>query len=234
MGEGNLVFFKGTMDGIVVILDEKAPFKEVVRHFTEKLNESKAFFKGTNVGIRFKGRILSVDEQEELINLLRKQDIINISFVHPFENEPIAYDENMLWVKNEIESMNGSLTHFHYGMIRSGMEIEYPGNVIIFGDINPGGVIKAGGHVIVFGMVKGKIHAGLDANFKNPFIVSCGMAPIQIGLRNVIAPCPQDEKSSSSDLQIAYLVDEQIFIDVLDTKSINQMLLANDTQGVLK
>ncbi len=232
MGEGNLVVFKGTIDGIVVILDEKAPFELVINRFKEKLNESKTFFKGSKICVRFKGRILSSDEQNELINILKEQDIINISFVHPFENEPIPYDERMLWVKNELDTMNGSLTHFHYGIIRSGVEIEYAGNVIIFGDINPGGVIKAGGNVIVFGIVKGKIHAGLDANFKNPFIISKGMMPIQIGIQNVIAPCPKDEKSASENLEIAYLMNEQVYIDVLDARSINHMLSTNDNQGV--
>ena len=228
MGEGNLVVFKGTVDGIIVILDEKAAFEDVISHFKQKLNQSKAFFKGSKVGIRFKGRLLSPDEQEVLIDILRKQDIINISFVHPFENEPIPYDEKMLWVKKELDTMNGSLTHFYYGIVRSGMEIEYPGNVVVFGDINPGGVVKAGGNVIIFGIVKGKIHAGLDANFKNPFIISKGMIPIQIGIKNVIAPCPKDEKNISEEMQIAYLVNEQIYIDVLDTKSINHMLSTND------
>ena len=232
MGEGNFVVFKGTVDGIVVILDEKASFDEVVNRFKEKLNESKTFFKGSKVCVRFKGRILSMDEQNELIDILRKQDIINISFVHPFENEPIPYDERMLWVKNELDTMNGSVTHFHYGIVRSGMQIEYPGNIIVFGDINPGGVIKAGGNVIIFGSVKGKIHAGLDANFKHPFIIGKGLMPIQIGIQNVIAPCPKDEKNTSDDLEIAYLVNEQVYVDVLDTESINHMLSANDKQGV--
>ena len=137
----------------------------------------------------------------------------------------------MLWVKNELESLHGSLTHFYYGIIRSGMEIEYPGNVIVFGDVNPGGSIKAGGNVIVLGMVKGKVHAGLDAHFKHPFIICKGMTPIQIGIKNVIAPCPKDEKSLSPELQIAYLLDEKIYIDVLDSSSINHMLRANENQG---
>ena len=214
MGEGNLVVFKGTVDGIVVILDEKASFEEVISYFKQKLNESKTFFKGSKVGIRFKGRLLSAQEQEELIDILKKQNIINVSFVHPFENEPILYDEKMLWVKNELDTMNGSLTHFYYGIIRSGMEIEYPGNVIVFGDI------------------KGKVHSGLDANFKKPFIISRGMAPIQIGIKNVIAPCPKEEKGISEELQIAYLIDEQVYVDVLDTKSISHMLSTNDKQGV--
>ncbi len=231
MGEGNLVVFKGNVDGITVILDEKAPFEDVISRFKQKLSESKSFFKGSEIGIRFKGRILSQGEQDELMDLLKHQNIINISFVHQFDNEPAVYDKEMLWVKRELETLNGSLTHVHFGIVRSGTEIEYPGNVIVFGDINPGGVIKASGHVIVFGIIKGKIHAGLDGRFRNPFIISKGMAPIQLGIRNVIAPCPEQEKSEAETLQIAYLLEEQIYIDVLDNKSINHMLSKDDRRG---
>lgn len=236
MGEGNLVVFKGTADGITVMLDEKADFEEVIGHFKQKLDESKAFFKGSKVNIRFKGRQLDKEQQDELMKLLAHQNVINISFVHQFDNETPTYDEEMLWIKKELDTMNGSMTHFHYGIIRSGTLIDYPGNVIVFGDVNPGGVITAGGNVMIFGTLKGKVHAGLDGRFKTPFVISKDMQPIQIGLRNVIAQCPQqDFKSGGANndlLQIAYLLNEQIFIDLLDAKSINQMLSANDNQGV--
>ena len=238
MGEGNLVVFKGTADGITVMLDEKADFEEVIGHFKQKLDESKAFFKGSKVNIRFKGRKLTKIQQDELMTLLAHQNVINISFVHQFENEMPTYDQEMLWIKNELETMNGSMTRFHYGIIRSGTQIDYPGNVIVFGDINPGGVITAGGNVIIFGTLKGKVHAGLDGRFQTPFVICRDMQAIQIGVRNVIAQCPQqdikDTKSNKSNdlFQIAYLLDEQIYIDLLDAKSINHMLSAKDKQGV--
>ena len=75
MGEGNLVVFKGNVDGITVILDEKAPFEDVISRFKQKLSESKSFFKGSEIGIRFKGRILSQGEQDELMDLLKHQNI---------------------------------------------------------------------------------------------------------------------------------------------------------------
>lgn len=228
MKEGNLVVFKGTADGIVIFLDDMARFEEVVDCFKHKLDASKSFFKGSKVNIRFKGRRLSVEEQDIFIKLLKKQNIIDVSFIHPFENEVGDHkvkviDEKMLWVKNELDTMNASLTHFHYGMVRSGMEISYPGNIVIFGDINPGGTIKAGGNVIVFGTIKGQIHAGLDKQFRQPFIMGKGMIPIQIRLRHVVAPCPREEEKASEELQIAYLVNEQIYVDILDSKSINHM-----------
>lgn len=235
MGEGNIVVFKGTADGITVMLDEKADFEEVIAHFKQKLDESKAFFKGSKVNIRFKGRQLNKMQQDELMNLLAHQNVINISFVHQFENEVPTYDKEMLWIKKELETLNGSMTHFHYGIIRSGMHVDYPGNVIVLGDVNPGGVVTAGGHVMILGMLKGKVHAGLDGRVKAPFVITREMQPIQIGIRNVIAQCPQGDSKiyeSGETLQIAYLLNEQIYIDLLDAKSINHMLSANDDQGV--
>lgn len=141
----------------------------------------------------------------------------------------------MLWIKKELETLNGSMTHFHYGIIRSGMHVDYPGNVIVLGDVNPGGVVTAGGHVMILGMLKGKVHAGLDGRVKAPFVITREMQPIQIGIRNVIAQCPQGDSKiyeSGETLQIAYLLNEQIYIDLLDAKSINHMLSANDDQGV--
>lgn len=227
MAEENLVVFKGTADGITVLLNDKADFEAVMDHFKQKLENSKAFFQGSKVNIRFKGRHLNKNQQDELMHLLSNQNIVNISFVHQFENEPVIYDKEMLWIKNEIETLNGSMTHFHYGMIRSGIQVDYPGNVIVLGDINPGGVVTAGGHVVVLGSLKGKVHAGLNARIPVPFIISNNMQPIQLGLRNVIAQCQNwdmgiDKKENI--LQIAYLLNEQIYVDLLDAKSVNQMM----------
>ena len=67
MREENLVVFKGTVDGIIVFIDPKADFETVLQHFKMKLEESKKFFKGTKVSVRFKGSILSEIEQEKLL-----------------------------------------------------------------------------------------------------------------------------------------------------------------------
>ena len=144
MGEGNLVVFKGTADGITVVLDSNAAFNKIVSHFKEKLEESKQFFRGSKVSIRFKGRSLTKEQQEELMELLAHQNILNISFVHQFEGEEVHYDKDLIWVKEQLETQKGSLTHFHYGIVRSGNHIDYKGNVIVLGDVNPGGLIKIG------------------------------------------------------------------------------------------
>ena len=228
MGEENLVVFKGTADGIVVLLDHEADFEKILQRFKEKLEYSKAFFKGSRVSIRFKGRALAREQQDRLLVLLTNQNIINISFLHEFEQETKKDEDNsLLWLKEQIDSQYASLTHFHYGIVRSGHHIDYQGNVVVLGDVNPGGLVTAGGNVIILGALKGKVHAGIDKTFKQPFVVASLMAPIQIGIGNIIAQSPNKEavySMSNNVPQIAYLNEDQIYMDQIDVKTLNHML----------
>jgi len=227
MGEENLVVFKGTAEGIVIILDNDADFEEVLNHFKEKLEDSKTFFKGSRVSIQFRGRALTRQQQDMLRMVLANQNIINILSAHEFEElDKKEEDNHLLWIKEQLDNDYASLTHFHYGVIRSGHHVDYQGNIVVLGDVNPGGLVTAGGHVIVIGSIKGKVHAGMDAECSKPFIVACTMDPIQIGIRNIIAQSPNHE-SSDRDLnipQIAYLHDNQIYVDQIDVKTLNHML----------
>ena len=57
-------------------------------------------------------------------------------------------------------------TKFVRKTIRSGQSINYPGNIVIVGDVNPGAEIYAAGNIIVLGTLKGVVHAGTNGNEK--------------------------------------------------------------------
>ena len=57
-------------------------------------------------------------------------------------------------------------TKFLRKTIRSGQSINYPGNIVIIGDVNPGAEIYAAGNIIVFGNLRGVVHAGTNGNDK--------------------------------------------------------------------
>jgi septum site-determining protein MinC len=46
--------------------------------------------------------------------------------------------------------------------LRSGQRIEFPGHVVVFGDVNHGAEVCAGGDIVVLGHVRGIVHAGCD------------------------------------------------------------------------
>ncbi|MEG0086434.1 MAG: septum site-determining protein MinC [Niameybacter sp.] len=224
----NLVVFKGSVDGITVMLDETAPFEALIDNFVEKLENSKKFFSGAKVNMRFKGRKLSKEQQDELMCLLTHQNILNVAFIHDFEQTASAKSEDEIRsILEDMDKPNVSLTRYHYGIVRSGQHIDFRGSVVIIGDINPGGVITAGGSIIVMGTLNGKGHAGLDEHFKNPFILATNMHPMQIGIRHVIAQSPEGEVVNRNKVQmphIAYVNNDQIYVEEIDFKTLNHMI----------
>lgn len=48
--------------------------------------------------------------------------------------------------------------------LRSGQKAVYPGNIVLWGDLNPGAELEAEGDILVLGTVRGRIHAGCAGN----------------------------------------------------------------------
>ncbi len=84
-------------------------------------------------------------------------------------------------------------TKFLFENMRSGAEVEYDGNVVIFGDVNPGAKIVAKGSIIVMGSFRGMAHAG-KKNEEECFIAALKLLPLQIRIHDVFAVPPQDAK----------------------------------------
>lgn len=46
-------------------------------------------------------------------------------------------------------------------IVRSGQVLETEGDLLLIGDVNPGGMVKAGGNIFILGSLRGIAHAGL-------------------------------------------------------------------------
>lgn len=104
--------------------------------------------------------------------------------------------------------------------VRAGFRGEYPGSVIVLGDVNPGAEIVASGDVIVVGALRGVAHAGQGGNAE-AIVWARPIASAQIRIGDAVARAP--EGSSLSNMrrtegppvaEIARLHDGQIVIDV--------------------
>ncbi|MEM1427690.1 MAG: septum site-determining protein MinC, partial [Cyanobacteria bacterium P01_H01_bin.130] len=78
-----------------------------------------------------------------------------------------------------------------YRSVRSGVEINYPGSVIVRGDINPGGAVIAGGDIIVWGRLRGIAHAGANGNYQAT-IRALRLEATQIRIASRAARVPAD------------------------------------------
>ena len=64
----------------------------------------------------------------------------------------------------EVEPLKGVESLLIKTPCRSGELINYPGNVIVMADVNPGAQIYAGGDIMVYGRLRGFCHAGSPNN----------------------------------------------------------------------
>lgn len=105
----------------------------------------------------------------------------------------ITNSESVEAPKEENKEDNNLKTKFVFENMRSGSELEYDGNIIIFGDVNPGAKIIARGNIIVMGSFRGMAHAGKKSD-EPCFIAALKLLPLQIRIQDVFAVPPQDAK----------------------------------------
>lgn len=96
--------------------------------------------------------------------------------------------------------------------IRSGQRIFYPGNVVVMGDVNPGGEVVAGGHVIVMGALKGMVHAGAEGD-ESAVVIAFDLQPTQLRIAGYIARPPDREDKPLRKPEIARIQDGVVVIE---------------------
>jgi septum site-determining protein MinC len=70
--------------------------------------------------------------------------------------------------------------------VRSGVRLEAPGNVVIIGDVNPGGEVVAGGSILIWGRLRGVAHAGAEGDV-SARIYALDMRPQQVRIADAAA-----------------------------------------------
>jgi septum site-determining protein MinC len=96
--------------------------------------------------------------------------------------------------------------------IRAGQRVEYNGDVIIIGDVNPGAEVIAAGNIIVMGALKGVAWAGYLGD-KNAVIYASKMQPQQLRIANIFAIVEEEELLDQPDRpEMAKIQDDEIVI----------------------
>jgi septum site-determining protein MinC len=93
--------------------------------------------------------------------------------------------------------------------VRSGVEIRYPGAVVVCGDINPGGAVVADGDILVWGRLRGVAHAGANGNTE-ACIMALQLEATQVRVADRLARVPVAEGPPLPE--VAYIGDQGIRI----------------------
>jgi len=221
MGEGSVIF-KATSDGLVLVMREEDDFESVVKMVEKKLDSAGRFFKGASISVRYRGKTLEKHQEEALWELMKERTGADIKCFEKdtsgsmasHEGKPEAPPKRMVMKKfMKFEGLDEGITKFHKGTVRSGQLISFDGNLVVLGDVNPGGKLEASGNVVVMGSLRGTVHAGADGN-RDAIVVAYNLQPMQLRIADVIARSPDEKGDEGMTVpEMAYIKDDRVYIE---------------------
>jgi septum site-determining protein MinC len=214
------VEIKGFGNDIHIILSSEAPFSDIESELIDKLEKSKNFLAGTEIVLDPKDRVFSSDEMDRLQAILSSKFHLKIAAVHTDPKEtieaPKQTDEEIKTPGQEVELVDEETkTTIIRQTIRSGQKVSYPGNVVIIGDVNPGGEVEAAGDIIIMGKLRGVAHAGINGDDSSE-IIALELAPLQLRIANIIRRSPDSSSEPEHVPEVAKIKDGNIVIENLD------------------
>jgi len=192
----DVITFKGTREGLSVYCDEQASWEEIEKALHERLQGKEGeFFKGAGVILDAGKRKLSPEQVSSLWQIFQEKRLtikgIKTGAATSFGKIPPAEQRSPAEAAG-METVSWLPTLTVTKNIRSGQDITFAGNVIVFGDVKPGSQITAAGFVLVLGTLNGTVHAGAEGDEK-AWVGALRLQPNQLRIASRITRAPEEE-----------------------------------------
>lgn len=197
---------RGNKEGINAIIDiEKfATFDEVIEALVNTLSIGKGFYRNSIVKLTADFKHVTDSEIAKLKDeLFAKIHIRDCVFEDINKNKG---EDNKVF-----NGIYEGKTKFIKKTVRGGQLINYPGNIVIIGDINSGAEVIAGGNIIVLGSIKGQVKAGIGGN-KKSIIAAFSLEPEVLQITDILTISPDDDVKPSYP-EVAKIKDGAIVVE---------------------
>jgi septum site-determining protein MinC len=220
MNEGSVIF-KGSLDCLTIIMKEEVDFGSIIKQIEEKIASSGKFFKGAKLSIKYRGKELTSDQEEKVLELLKNKSGATINSFEKDTEEPVRVEAQIppkqptkIRMSNFFfKGLEEGITKFHRGTVRSGQLVKFDGNLVVIGDVNPGGELAATGNIVVMGSLRGIVHAGANGN-KEAMVVALNLQPTQLRIADVITRAPDDSGVVGQFIpELAYVKKDMVIIE---------------------
>ncbi|HEX5563740.1 MAG TPA: septum site-determining protein MinC [Sporosarcina sp.] len=153
MTKQHYVTIKGTKDGLVLRLDDKCAYSDMIAELRNKVSENS--LEGlAEVKVHTGNRFCNEEELKEIMNVVHESPHLRVSKI---QSEVISIEEcNRRVLENQSET--------YIGIVRSGQVVKADGDLVVIGDVNPNGRVVAAGSIYILGRLKGIAHAGATGN----------------------------------------------------------------------
>lgn len=148
-----------TTNEIILNVNVIAEISEILEELETKIPKLRDFYQSSKIPMRVTGRLFTDSEIEKVKRLIHNEIQVDIKF------DDVSDLLGLHAIKRTFEAdIDISETKFVQNSLRSGQKEEYPGSIVICGDVNAGAEIIAGGNIMILGALRGVAHAGANGN----------------------------------------------------------------------
>ncbi|MCA0755272.1 septum site-determining protein MinC [Paenibacillus sp. N4] len=196
---------KGVKEGLVFLLDDKCEFSALLDELQYKLEKThQQLLTGPLVHVQVKlgSRQVTDEDKDRIKNVIRAQGNLMVQSVESDVQQQQTQQDN----KPDMKVLTS--------IIRSGQTYEHDGDILLVGDLNPGGTLLCTGDIYVLGALRGVAHAGTGGR-SDVIIAASLMRPTQLRIADVISRPPEEWMTGDSAMEFAFLSDGRMQIDKL-------------------
>lgn len=222
----NSVIIKSNKYGLIVILDDKMPFQELLLDVADKFRESANFFKNAKMAVTFRGRILNRAQEKELV-----ETIVNHCGIHILcivDEDALAQEHYRRIMDSALEESAKDDGFFYRGTLRTGQVLESETSIVILGDVSPGASVVSKGNIVILGSCRGTAYAGATGN-RSCFVAALVFKPMQIRIADKAVRSAITKHADSAEYKmepkIAYIKDEHIYVKSITQEALGELSL---------
>ncbi len=221
----NAVILKSNPYGLILSLDPDLPFEELLQAVGEKFAASAGFFKNAKLALTFRGRKLTKEQEDLLIDEIVRNSKIQVVCI--VDEEKQSEELYRRAVESALEKKKEEDGHFYRGTLRSGQVLETETSVVIIGDVNPGAQVVSKGNIVVLGCCMGNLYAGAGGD-RSCFAAALTMKPMQVRIADKIARSAIVKKKDSGDYpldpKIVYIKEDHLQIKPITSENLCEYL----------
>ena len=218
------VIIKSNKYGLIVILDDKIPFDQLLQDIEFKFRESAKFFQNAQMALSFRGRVLTKPQERQVVETIVQSCGIHILCIvdEPREHEEY-YRQILSYALEDRQDQEGQ---FYKGTLRAGQVLETETSVVILGDVNPGANVVSKGNIVILGACRGNVYAGATGD-KSCFVAALVMKPILVRIADKMVRSAITKRADNTQYKIepkiAYIKEEHILIKPITPENLNEL-----------
>jgi len=208
------ISFKVVNDNYYLNIHPDAAMRKIYMETEELINyllKETRDIGNTNIIIQSGRRLLTEYEIETLRSIIEKNEVWSI---HSIESDVITKDYAIEWSKE-------TNTRVEFRTIEGGEIFEVKGDVLLIGDVNPGGFIRATGNIFILGDLNGVADAGYEG-YEEAVIVGDFQNNSEIRI-NKVGYSIKHSFNNKNSKPIVYYLNEQGAIETEDVDKISEI-----------